>query len=45
MYDQDDLIALRTESRVHKLIPGMNRYLILPDKIRMSSEYFVRANL
>lgn len=47
LYNQDDLIALRTENDVDKLIPGLTGWaqvngrdeLSIPDKVKMDVEY------
>jgi O-antigen biosynthesis protein WbqP len=47
LFNQDDLIALRTEGGVHKLVPGITGWaqvngrdeLSIPDKVRLDCEY------
>lgn len=47
LFNQDDLIALRTKSRVHELVPGITGWaqvngrdeLSIPEKVRLDCEY------
>jgi O-antigen biosynthesis protein WbqP len=47
LFNQDDLIALRTESGVHNLVPGVTGWaqingrdgLSIPEKVRLDCEY------
>ncbi len=47
LFNQDDLIALRTEKHVDKLLPGITGWaqvngrdnLSIPDKVRLDVEY------
>lgn len=47
LFNQDDLIALRTESGVHELVPGLTGWaqvngrdeLPIPDKVKLDVEY------
>jgi O-antigen biosynthesis protein WbqP len=47
LFNQDDLIALRTECRVHELVPGITGWaqvngrddLPIPEKVRLDCEY------
>jgi O-antigen biosynthesis protein WbqP len=47
LFNQDDLIALRTEAGVHELVPGLTGWaqingrddLAIPDKVRLDAEY------
>jgi O-antigen biosynthesis protein WbqP len=53
LFNQDDLIALRTASGVHRLVPGITGWaqingrdeLSIPDKVRLESEYLRRRSL
>jgi len=53
LYNQDDLIALRTESAVHNLVPGITGWaqvngrdeLPISEKVRLDSEYLRRRTL
>lgn len=53
LYNQDNLIALRTEKRVHKLLPGITGWaqvngrdeLSIPDKVALDAEYLDRQSL
>ncbi len=53
LFNQDDLVALRTEAGVHRLRPGVTGWaqingrddLPIPDKVRMDAEYAVRQTL
>lgn len=52
LFNQDDLIALRTEAGVHRLRPGVTGWaqingrddLPIPDKVRLDADYMVRAS-
>lgn len=53
LFNQDDLIALRTECGVHELVPGLTGWaqvngrdeLPVPDKVRLDAEYLRRRSL
>ena len=53
LYNQDDLIALRTEMGVHELVPGLTGWaqingrdeLAIPDKVAFDVEYLKRRSL
>ena len=53
LFNQDDLIALRTESGVHQLVPGLTGWaqvngrdeLPIPAKVRLDAEYLARRSL
>jgi O-antigen biosynthesis protein WbqP len=53
LFNQDDLVALRTEAGVHRLRPGVTGWaqingrddLPIPDKVRLDAEYAVRRSL
>jgi len=53
LFNQDDLIALRTESGVHTLIPGLTGWaqingrdeLTIPQKVRLDVEYLQKQSL
>ncbi|MBV1915542.1 MAG: sugar transferase [Pseudomonadales bacterium] len=53
LFNQDDLIALRTEKRVHGLIPGLTGWaqvngrdeLPIPEKVDLDVEYLDRKSL
>jgi O-antigen biosynthesis protein WbqP len=53
LFNQDDLIALRTEQGVHDLVPGLTGWaqvngrdeLPIPDKVRLDAEYLQRQSL
>lgn len=53
LFNQDDLIALRTECGVHELVPGLTGWaqvngrdeLPIPDKVRLDAEYLARRSL
>jgi O-antigen biosynthesis protein WbqP len=53
LFNQDDLIALRTEYGVHKLVPGLTGWaqvngrdeLPIPEKVRLDVEYLQRQSL
>jgi O-antigen biosynthesis protein WbqP len=52
LFNQDDLISLRTEKNVHKLIPGLTGWaqingrdeLPIPDKVALDSEYLLKRS-
>lgn len=53
LFNQDDLVALRTERGVHELVPGLTGWaqvngrdeLPIPDKVRLDAEYLARRSL
>ncbi len=53
LFNQDDLIALRTEQGVHELVPGLTGWaqvngrdeLAIPDKVKLDAEYLRRRSL
>jgi O-antigen biosynthesis protein WbqP len=53
LFNQDDLIALRTQSGVHELVPGLTGWaqingrdeLPIPDKVRLDAVYLQRQSL
>lgn len=53
LFNQDDLIALRTEKGVHELVPGMTGWaqvngrdeLPIPQKVQLDAEYLGRRTL
>ncbi len=53
LFNQDDLIALRTEAGVHKLVPGLTGWaqvngrdeLPIPEKVRLDAEYLANRSL
>ena len=53
LFNQDDLVALRTEAGVHLLRPGVTGWaqingrddLPIPDKVRLDAEYATRRSL
>lgn len=53
LFNQDDLIALRTEVGVHELVPGLTGWaqvngrdeLPIPQKVRLDEEYLQRQSL
>ncbi|MBV5317431.1 MAG: sugar transferase [Desulfobulbaceae bacterium] len=53
LFNQDDLIALRTEQGVHKLVPGLTGWaqingrdeLPIPEKVKLDVEYLHRRSL
>jgi O-antigen biosynthesis protein WbqP len=53
LFNQDDLIALRTESGVHELVPGLTGWaqvngrdeLPIPEKVKLDVEYLQRRSL
>lgn len=53
LFNQDDLVALRTAAGVHKLTPGLTGWaqingrddLSIPDKVALDAEYLRRASL
>lgn len=52
LFNQDDLIALRTEKGVHRLVPGLTGWaqvngrdeLPIPQKVQMDTEYMMRRS-
>ena len=52
LFNQDDLVALRTQYRVHELIPGLTGWaqvngrdeLPIPDKVKLDVEYLQRRS-
>ena len=52
LFNQDDLIALRTEAGVHRLVPGLTGWaqingrdeLSIAEKVRLDSEYMQRRS-
>lgn len=52
LFNQDDLVALRTQSGVHELTPGLTGWaqvngrdeLPIPEKVRLDAEYLVRRS-
>ncbi len=52
LFNQDDLVALRTEHGVHRLVPGLTGWaqvngrddLPIPQKVRMDAEYLRRQS-
>lgn len=53
LFNQDDLIALRTNEGVHELVPGLTGWaqvngrdeLPIPDKVRLDAEYLQRRSI
>lgn len=53
LFNQDDLIALRTEKGVHELVPGLTGWaqvngrdeLLIPDKVQLDVVYLQRQSL
>lgn len=53
LFNQDDLIALRTENGVHELVPGLTGWaqvngrdeLPIPEKVKLDVEYLQRRSL
>ena len=53
LFNQDDLIALRTECGVHELVPGLTGWaqingrdeLPIPDKVKLDVEYLQRRSM
>lgn len=53
LFNQDDLIALRTECGVHELVPGLTGWaqvngrdeLPIPNKVRLDAQYLERRSL
>jgi O-antigen biosynthesis protein WbqP len=53
LFNQDDLIALRTQQGVHELVPGLTGWaqvngrdeLPIPQKVALDAEYLKRQNL
>jgi len=52
LYNQDDLIALRTDAGIHELLPGLTGWaqvngrdeLPIPDKVKLDIEYLQRRS-
>jgi O-antigen biosynthesis protein WbqP len=52
LFNQDDLIALRTDAGVHELVPGLTGWaqvngrdeLPIPDKVKLDAEYLQRRS-
>ena len=52
LFNQDDLISLRTQAGIHKLVPGLTGWaqvngrdeLPIPDKVKLEVEYFQRRS-
>jgi len=53
LFNQDDLVALRTEHGVHELVPGLTGWaqingrdeLPIPDKVKLDVEYMQRRSM
>jgi O-antigen biosynthesis protein WbqP len=53
LFNQDDLIALRTNAGVHELLPGLTGWaqvngrdeLPIPDKVKLDAEYLQRRSI
>jgi len=53
LFNQDDLIALRTDAGVHELVPGLTGWaqvngrdeLPIPQKVQLDAEYLQRRSL
>jgi len=53
LFNQDDLIALRTNAGVHKLVPGLTGWaqvngrdeLSIPEKVKLDAEYLKRRSI
>jgi O-antigen biosynthesis protein WbqP len=53
LFNQDDLIALRTDAGVHELVPGLTGWaqvngrddLSIADKVKLDTEYFKKRSL
>lgn len=53
LFNQDDLITLRTQLGVHELVPGLTGWaqvngrdeLPIPEKVRLDAEYLLRQSL
>lgn len=53
LYNQDDLISLRTQGGVHRILPGLTGWaqvngrdeLPIPDKVKLDVEYLKRRSL
>lgn len=53
LFNQDDLIALRTDAGVHELVPGLTGWaqvngrdeLPIPDKVKLDIEYLQRRSI
>ena len=51
LFNQDDLVALRTEAGVHELVPGLTGWaqvngrdeLPIPEKVKLDAEYLRQA--
>jgi O-antigen biosynthesis protein WbqP len=52
LFNQDDLIAMRTNAGVHELVPGLTGWaqvngrdeLPIPDKVKLDAEYLQRRS-
>ncbi|MDR0406534.1 MAG: sugar transferase [Holosporales bacterium] len=52
LYNQDDLVSLRTKSGIHKLVPGITGWaqingrddLSIPEKVRLEKEYLQKRS-
>ena len=52
LYNQEDLITLRTEKEIHKLVPGLTGWaqingrdeLPIPKKVQLDEEYLKRKS-
>ena len=52
LFNQDDLVALRTATGVHRLLPGLTGWaqvngrddLAIPEKVRLDAEYLARRS-
>jgi len=53
LFNQDDLVALRTEQGVHALVPGLTGWaqvngrdgISIPDKVKLDADYLRRASI
>jgi len=53
LFNQDDLVALRTEQGVHTLVPGLTGWaqvngrdeLPIPEKVKLDAEYLMRQSI
>ena len=53
LFNQDDLITLRTDAGVHEMVPGLTGWaqvngrdeLPIPDKVKLDAEYLQRRSL
>jgi O-antigen biosynthesis protein WbqP len=53
LFNQDDLVALRTECGVHELLPGLTGWaqvngrdgISIPDKVKLDAEYLQRRSI